>query len=95
MANAKSSCGAVIDFYNAEINKSLVSEACRFVISSIEARYWNKQSVVERYRQLLQIEQEKKNNQSRSSNKLKLIKLEPGDYYSHEDSSAEPEFPEM
>ena len=69
LANAKSSCGAVIDFYNAELNKSLVSEACRYVISSLEPRYWNKQSVVEQYRHLLQLEQERKNSQSTSKKK--------------------------
>ena len=95
LANAKSSCGAVIDFYNAELNKSLVSEACRYVISSLEPRYWNKQSVVEQYRHLLQLEQERKNSQSSSAGRPKLVKVEPGDYYSNETPQVEPELPEL
>ena len=95
LANAKSSCGAVIDFYNAELNKSLVSEACRYVISSLEPRYWNKQSVVEQYRHLLQLEQERKNSQSSSAGRPKLVKVEPGDYYSNETPPVEPELPEL
>ena len=95
LANAKSSCGAVIDFYNAELNKSLVSEACRYVISSLEPRYWNKQSVVEQYRHLLQLEQERKNSQSTSAGRPKLVKVEPGDYYSNETPPVEPELPEL